>query len=43
MDFCDSLRSLGLETRSVRCVHLLLRRCMDEAAYGYGPGRPGPL
>ena len=31
-DFYDSLRSQGLGTRSVWCVHLLLRRCMDEAA-----------
>lgn len=30
--FYDSLRSQGLSTRSVWCVHLLLRRCMDEAA-----------
>ena len=32
-DFYDSLRSQGLGTRSVWCVHLLLRRCMDEAAH----------
>ena len=31
-DFYDSLRSQGLNARSVWCVHLLLRRCMDEAA-----------
>ena len=31
-DFYDSLRSRGLGARSVWCVHLLLRRCMDEAA-----------
>lgn len=31
-DFYDTLRSQGLGTRSVWCVHLLLRRCMDEAA-----------
>ena len=31
-DFYDSLRSQGLGARSVWCVHLLLRRCMDEAA-----------
>ena len=31
-DFYDSLRSQGLSARSVWCVHLLLRRCMDEAA-----------
>lgn len=31
-DFYDSLRSQGLRARSVWCVHLLLRRCMDEAA-----------
>ena len=30
--FYDSLRSQGLGARSVWCVHLLLRRCMDEAA-----------
>ena len=30
--FYDSLRSQGLSSRSVWCVHLLLRRCMDEAA-----------
>ena len=32
--FYDSLRSQGLSARSVWCVHLLLRRCMDEAARG---------
>ena len=31
-DFYDALRSQGLSARSVWCVHLLLRRCMDEAA-----------
>ena len=31
-DFYTSLRSQGLGTRSVWCIHLLLRRCMDEAA-----------
>ena len=31
-DFYDSLQSRGLSARSVWCVHLLLRRCMDEAA-----------
>ena len=31
-DFYDTLRSQGLSARSVWCVHLLLRRCMDEAA-----------
>ena len=31
-DFYDGLRSQGLSARSVWCVHLLLRRCMDEAA-----------
>ncbi len=31
-DFYDTLRSQGLSVRSVWCVHLLLRRCMDEAA-----------
>ena len=30
--FYDSLRSQGLSARSIWCVHLLLRRCMDEAA-----------
>ena len=30
--FYDSLRSQGLSARSAWCVHLLLRRCMDEAA-----------
>ena len=31
-DFYDSLRSRGLGARSVWCVHLLLRRCLDETA-----------
>lgn len=31
-DFYDTLRSQGLGTRSIWCVHLLLRRCMDKAA-----------
>ena len=31
-DFYDVLRSQGLGARSIWCVHLLLRRCMDEAA-----------
>lgn len=31
-DFYDTLRNQGLGARSVWCVHLLLRRCMDEAA-----------
>ena len=31
-DFYDTLRSQRLSARSVWCVHLLLRRCMDEAA-----------
>lgn len=31
-DFYDGLRGQGLSARSVWCVHLLLRRCMDEAA-----------
>ena len=31
-DFYNSLRSQGLGARSVWCIHLLLRRCMDEAA-----------
>ena len=30
--FYDNLRSRGLSARSVWCIHLLLRRCMDEAA-----------
>ena len=30
--FYDGLRSQGFSARSVWCVHLLLRRCMDEAA-----------
>lgn len=30
--FYDGLRNQGLSARSVWCVHLLLRRCMDEAA-----------
>ena len=41
--FYDSLRSQRLSTRSVWCVQLLLRRCMDEAARGqlipYNPVR----
>ena len=32
MDFYAELRSQGLSERSIWCVHLLLRRCMDEAA-----------
>ena len=31
-DFYDVLRSQGLSVRSIWCVHLLLRRCMDAAA-----------
>ena len=31
-DFYNCLRSQGLGARSVWCVHLLLRRCLDEAA-----------
>ena len=31
-DFYDTLRSQRLSARSVWCVHLLLCRCMDEAA-----------
>ena len=31
-DFYDALRSQGLGGRRIWCVHLLLRRCMDEAA-----------
>lgn len=30
--FYDNLRSRGLSARSVWCIHLLLRRCVDEAA-----------
>ena len=30
--FYDCLRSQGLSARSIWCVHLLLWRCMDEAA-----------
>ena len=30
--FYNGLQSRGLSARSVWCVHLLLRRCMDEAA-----------
>lgn len=30
--FYDDLRSQGLSARSIWCVHLLLRRCLDEAA-----------
>ena len=38
-DFYNSLRSQGLGARSVWCVHLLLRRCMDEAALPGAQGR----
>ena len=31
-NFYDDMRSQGLSARSVWCVHLLLRRCLDEAA-----------
>ena len=31
-DFYNSLQNRGLSARSAWCVHLLLRRCMDEAA-----------
>ena len=31
-DFYDSLQNRGLSARSVWCVHLLLRQCMDETA-----------
>ena len=31
-DFYDALRSQGLGARSIWCVHLLLRRCIDKAA-----------
>ena len=41
--FYDSLRSQELSVRSVWCVHLLLRRCMDEVAcdqhFPYNPVR----
>lgn len=30
-DFYDSLQNRGLSARSVWCIHLLLRRCLDEA------------
>ena len=30
--FYDGLRNQGLRARSIWCVHLFLRRCMDEAA-----------
>ena len=46
-DFYDSLQNRGLSARSVWCVHLLLRRCMDEAAreqfIPYNPLRLGQL
>lgn len=32
MDFYSELKSQGFSERSIWCVHLLLRRCMDEAA-----------
>lgn len=42
-DFYEELRDLGLNNRSIWCVHLLLRRCMDEAAHdgliSYNPVR----
>lgn len=45
-DFYDGLRGQGLCARSVWCVHLLLRRCMDEAAQAqlipYNPVRLCP-
>lgn len=31
--FYDDLRCQGLSARSVWCVHLLLRRCLDEVAW----------
>lgn len=31
-DFYDGLRNQGLSARSIWCIHLLLRRCMDDAA-----------
>ena len=42
-DFYEELRDHGLNNRSIWCVHLLLRRCMDEAAHdgliSYNPVR----
>ena len=42
-DFYEELRDLGLNNRSIWCVYLLLRRCMDEAAHdgliSYNPVR----
>ena len=35
-DFYNDLRSRRLSARSVWCVHLLLRRCMDQAAQACG-------
>ena len=35
--FYDSLRSQGLSARSVWCVHLLLRRCMDRPMTSASP------
>ena len=41
--FHDSLRSQDFNARSVWCVHLFLRRCMDEASreqiIPYNPAR----
>ncbi len=33
MDFYEGLHDQSLNNRSIWCVHLLLRRCMDEAAH----------
>ena len=45
--FYDELRSQGLSARSIWCVHLLLRRCLDEAAreqlMPYNPVRRCPV
>lgn len=42
-DFYEGLHNKGLNSRSIWCVHLLLRRCMDEAAHdgliSYNPVR----
>ncbi len=46
-DFYDELRNQGFSARSVWCVHLLLRRCLDEAAreqlMPYNPVRLCPI
>ena len=41
-DFYDSLRSRGLGARSVWCVHLLLRRCLEALGQVHGDPRPEP-